>query len=73
MDGRTDRQTDREMSDTEFLELSFDCWRAGEIFSGQHLDFNLSQKDIFKRFYTHIKLSYHTETHQEPNKCKTKT
>ena len=33
-------------SDSEFLERFSDCWRAGKIFSCQHLDLNLSQQDL---------------------------
>ena len=34
------------MSDTEFSERMFDCWRAGKLFSCEHLDINLSQLDL---------------------------
>ena len=32
----------------EFLAIMFDCWKAGKIFSIQHLDLNLSQQDLQK-------------------------
>ena len=31
------------VSDTGFSEIFFHCWRAGKIFSCQHLDLKMSQ------------------------------
>ena len=33
-------------SDNEFLARIFDSWRAGDCFSIQHMDLNLSQQDL---------------------------